>query len=206
MTFLRTGPRQAASSTPGGTPARQSRAAASAAGHDVVGARAPARVLDDVAPPDLERCEAVVRVERSEMLVAAGLDERDDAEPGGELLAVVLVETVGHPAKLRSQEPPCYDRRRRGEPRLERRAHGVEMLTLAHHSRTARGARIIVMLRPSKVAAPSATPSSCTSSARRCSSARPRSGCSRSRPRKRTTSFTLERCRRNVAARSRFHA
>src|SRR5919197_5735896 len=106
MTFLRTDPRQAASSTPGGTPARQSSAAASAAGHDVVGARAPARVLDDVAPPDLERCEAVVRVERSEMLVAAGLDERDDAEPGGGLLPAVLVETGSPPTKLPSPEPP----------------------------------------------------------------------------------------------------
>src|SRR5690242_12945683 len=72
------------------------------------------------------------------------------------------------------------------EALTQERAQVVEM-TAAH-----RGANTAVIVRLSKTGVPSSFPTASTSAARRSMRSRPRSGCSRSRPRKNTIVFTFD--------------
>src|SRR5882757_1503326 len=117
------------------------------------------------------------------MLVPARLHELDDAEPTRELVAGPFIDQLCDPAELRSQQPAGGRCRCGSELLLEYRTDRVEVTLAPSHDRGPFGAITSVMLRPSKVAMPSAWPTSLRSSAMRSSKARPRSGCSLSRPR-----------------------
>ena len=151
-------------------------------------------------PGHAERSEAVVGVEVGEVCVARGVDEVEYSELACELLVRLLRRT----AEVRAAQLP-----RPGRFGFDRRDDEVsqrERLTLPRHAVPPFGARITVIVRPSKLSRP------CDARRRghlprgvRGASG-PASGCSRSRPRKKTTTFTESRLRRNSSAWSRFHA
>jgi hypothetical protein len=83
--------------------------------------------VDDLPPVEQEYGESVVRVERGEVLVAAALDERDDADAFREHVALGRPPPLVHPPQLRPQQPARGRRRLRRELRLEDRADRVDV-------------------------------------------------------------------------------
>src|SRR6478672_1578420 len=137
------------------------------------------------------------------MLVAARLDDSSNSKRARPLLGGKGVGGgVLNPGELDVQEAAgagdcvCIERP------LDDPGERVDMLPSRHDD--AFGPTTIVMLRPSRVGIVSTTPRSLMSAAKRSRRPRPRSGCSRSRPRKRTTSFTLDPCSRNSTSRAFF--
>src|SRR3954469_1724024 len=152
------------------------------------------RLVDDVLPVDAQHREPVVGTERREVLVARPLNQLGDSEVELEVRLLLLHGA----AQLRRQEPCATPWWRRHVTSHDRR--DGENVPAFLHPLPPLGASTIVMLRPSKLSPPSRWPTSCRSAVSRASSSRPSSGRSRSRPRRRTTSFTFERARRNSTA------
>jgi hypothetical protein len=62
-------------------------------------------VLDDVTALDLEHGEAIVCIERREMLVPARLHKLRNSKPLCEIVGAPLVRLPGDPSELRPQQP-----------------------------------------------------------------------------------------------------
>jgi hypothetical protein len=137
---------------PAGTLAAGGEPGSAASAADASGALLLCDANDNLGPVDLKRHETLVGVERRKVLVSAGLHELDDAKP----LREIDVELLSHPTELRTKQAACGCLGCGGEPALDRRTDRVEVPCLRRHECGPFGAITRVMLRPSRIAVPSA--------------------------------------------------